>query len=69
VNAKKRISQDLKRTIKDKEIENNVLLHEIEELNVSVNERQHIHAASSKFNTSINKYHFALVFLYFIWCK
>lgn len=45
---KKKMMTDLKHTIKDRDIENKVLLREIEELNVSVNERQHIHEAGSK---------------------
>jgi len=40
--------QELKNAVKDKELENRVLLQEIEELNVSVNERQHIQDASGK---------------------
>lgn len=50
VDAKKRAVAELKRTAKDKDLENRILLNDIEELNVSVNERQHIHEASSKYD-------------------
>ena len=49
VEAKRKVLAELKHTTKDKELENLVLVKEIEELNVSVNERQHIHEASSKY--------------------
>ena len=48
MDVKKKIIGELKHNIKDREVENRVLLAEIEELNVSVNERQHIHEAGSK---------------------
>ena len=43
VQTKKRIIRDLNRTIKDKESENSAISVELEELNVTVNERRHIH--------------------------
>lgn len=42
VGDKKKIVRDLKRTIQDKKDENNRVSVELEELNVSVNERRHI---------------------------
>lgn len=49
VEAKKKALKDLRHQAKDKEMENNLLLQEIEELNVTVNERQHIHEASGQY--------------------
>jgi len=47
VDIKKKILGELKHNIKDREVENRVLLAEIEDLNVGVNERQHIHEAGT----------------------
>ena len=43
VMQKKRIVKDLKKTIKERQDENGELSNELEDLNVSVNERRNIH--------------------------
>lgn len=48
VDVRKKILKELKNTIREKETENKFLLDEIEELNVSVNERQHIHESGGE---------------------
>ena len=43
VAEKKRMLKELKKTVGDRDTENSALSGELEDLNVSVNERRHIH--------------------------
>ena len=52
VDERKKTLRDLKRIIKERADENAALTKELEELNVSVNERRHIHEVNGK--TTIN---------------
>lgn len=46
--------KDLKKIIKEKSEENGTLSKELEELNVAVNERRHIHEVNGKCTRRIN---------------
>ena len=45
---KKKIVKELKKTIKDRNDENDELANELEDLNVSVNERRNIHEVNGE---------------------
>lgn len=51
VDEQKQMLKELRKTIKQKEEENRALERELEELNVSVNERQHIDDVNGKIRT------------------
>ena len=53
VDERKKTLRDLKRIIKERADENAALTKELEELNVSVNERRHIHEVNGKITTSL----------------
>ena len=53
VDDRKKTLRDLKRIVKERADENTALTKELEELNVSVNERRHIHEVNGKTTTSL----------------
>ena len=57
VDERKKTLRDLKRIIKERADENAALTKELEELNVSVNERRHIHEVNGKITTSLVTLH------------
>ena len=57
VDERKKTLRDLKRIIKERAEENAALTKELEELNVSVNERRHIHEVNGKTTASLVTLH------------
>lgn len=61
VDDRKKTLRELKRIIKEKAEENSALTKELEELNVSVNERRHIHEVNGKYIQNICTHFYSLL--------